>query len=38
MTCPVLVNVLLEVAVHGVGEVEHLGARNGGVGGAKETT
>ena len=36
-TCLVLA-VLLEIAVHGVGEVEHLGAGNGGVGGAKETT
>ena len=33
-TCPVLV--LLEIAVHGMSEVEHLGAGNGGVGGAQE--
>ena len=36
-TCLVLA-VLLEIAVHGVGEIEHLGAGNRGVGGAKEST
>ena len=35
VTCPFLA-VLLEIAVHGVSEVEHLGAGNGGVGGAQE--